>query len=230
MAIPPLSNNVAAQLATEAASQARGTQKIGEAPKDDGRTLPAGGVAVQVSPAASFLREVQALQQVAEPQKLQTALAQAARELTQAAKQSPGPEAQLFSKLADRFTAAARTGDLAQLVPDRPPQSTPQAGFLAAYQAATVTDTTAALRASPKSEGQQDQFPHRRGGQGNAEAKTQAALGSILAELKTAVGAASERSGDAGSGSSGGSSAGDQAGSGGAGGRPPGSGYGRRGR
>jgi hypothetical protein len=187
MSVGPVGASSASSIALEQASQARGTQKLNEGARDEVAHVPAGNVAVQVSPAATFLQQVTALQQVADPEKLKAALAQASKELKLAAQQSPGPEAQLFSKLADRFATAARTGDLSQLQPEKPGSAAQPTG-LAAYQSRSATETAAALRGPGNAAGQNSDYQNRRNGsRASAESGTLATLSRILGELRDAV-------------------------------------------
>ena len=180
-------SSIALEHALEQASQARGSLKLNEGARDEVATVPAGNVAVQVSPVASFLQQVTALQQVADPENLKVALAQASKELRLAAQQSPGPEAQLFSKLADRFAAAAKAGDLTQLQPGKPGSAGQPTG-VAAYQGLSATETAAALRGPGSAAGQNSDYQDRRGGsRASAESGAFAMLSRILRELRDAV-------------------------------------------
>jgi hypothetical protein len=187
MSVGPVGASSASSIVLEQSPQAHGTQKLNEGKSDGVETAPAGSVAVQVSPVASFLLQVTALQQVADPEKLKAALAQASKELKLAAQQSPGPEAQLFSKLADRFAAAARTGDLVQLQPEKPGSAAQPTG-LAAYQSLSATESAVALRGPGSAAGQNADYQNRRNGsRAIAESGTFAALSRILGELRDAV-------------------------------------------
>jgi hypothetical protein len=187
MSVGAIGAGSTSSLGLDAAAQSRGTQKLNDGGRDDGATIAAGTVAVQVSPLAAFLQQVTALQQTADPEKLKAALAQAAKELKLVAQQSPGPEAQLFSKLADRFAGAAKTGDLSQLQPEKPGTAAQPTG-LAAYQSLNATDTAAALQGPGAAASQTSDFSERRSGnQSAAQSGTLASLLKILAELRAAV-------------------------------------------
>jgi len=88
-----------------------------QSPSGVDSTTPAPGVAVDISKPGQLFSELSSLAQ-SDPDKFKSVAADIAKQLKDAASQAGGPDATFLNKLADRFTAASQSGNVADLKPD----------------------------------------------------------------------------------------------------------------